>query len=389
MPKEALAEWRKCRGRGERFQKEWNDALAGYTAAHPDLAKELQRRLGGELPKSWEASIPSFEPKDAALATRSASERVLHAVASTIPELLGGSADLGESNKTIIKGADALGPGNMGGRNMYFGIREHGMGAILNGMALHGGFMPFGATFLIFSDYMRPPIRLAALMGIKVIYVFTHDSIGLGEDGPTHQPVEMLPALRAVPNLIVIRPADAAETAEAWRFAIAHSGGPVAMALTRQKVPPIDRTRWASASGLARGGYVVADAGRKPMDIILMATGSEVGLVLQVREQLEAEGIGARVVSVPSLEVFMAQPSSYRDEVLPPDVPRRLAVEAAHPQSWYRLVGNHGDVVGIERFGASAPYEQIFEAYGLTVEHVAHRARRLLEHRGSRGVDDR
>jgi transketolase len=252
------------------------------------------------------------------------------------------------------------------------------MGAVLNGMALHGGFLPYGATFLVFSDYMRPPIRLAALMGLHVIYVFTHDSIGLGEDGPTHQPVEMLPALRAVPNLTVIRPADAAETAEAWRVAVEHRGGPVALVLTRQKVPPVDREQLAPAAGLARGGYVLADAEGGAPHIILIASGSEVGLAVEARELLREDGIAARVVSMPSLELFFAQPGSYRRAVLPPDVPWRLAIEAAHPLSWHRVVGDRGDVLGVERFGASAPYEPIFQAFGFTPRHVADRARRLL-----------
>lgn len=377
VPDEALAEWRRCRERGAAWQTEWQKAVDAYQRAHADDAAELGRRLRGDLPPGWEAAIPSFGPEEATMATRKASERVLNAVASTLPELLGGSADLGESNKTVIKDADTLGPDNIGGRNMYFGIREHGMGAVLNGMALHGGFMPFGATFLIFSDYMRPPIRLAALMGIKVIYVFTHDSIALGEDGPTHQPVEMLPALRAVPNLTVIRPADAAETAEAWKTAIQHRGGPVALALTRQNVPPIDRTRYADAADLARGGYVLADTDVRP-DLVLIGSGSEVGLALAACERLARDGIHARVVSMPSLELFLAQPEVYRQQVLPPDVPYRLAVEAAHPQSWWRIVGDRGDVVGVDRFGASAPYEKIFVEYGLTPEHVASRARDLL-----------
>lgn len=378
VPDDALKEWRRCRERGAHLQAEWERAFETYARVHHDLAAELERRLRGDLPPDWREAIPRFGAQDASIATRSASERVMNALAPKLPEFVGGSADLHESNKTLIKQAAAVGPGNLGGRNMYFGIREHGMGAVLNGMALHGGFMPYGATFLIFSDYMRPPIRLAALMGIKVIYVFTHDSIGLGEDGPTHQPVEMLPALRAVPNLTVIRPADAAETAEAWRVAIEHRGGPVALALTRQKVSPVNRERLAAATGLARGGYILFDPPSERPDVLLIASGSEVGLVLQAQGILEQEGIGARVVSMPSLEIFLAQPEAYRDEVLPPDVPWRLAVEAAHPLSWHRIVGERGDVLGVERFGASAPYERVFEGYGFTPEHVAARARRLL-----------
>ena len=370
----------RARRRGTAEKRKWQAAMQAYAAAHPDLYRELERRLKGELPAGWDADLPAFA--DAAgkgMATRSASEKVMHALAPRVPELLGGSADLGESNKTIIKNADTLGPDNLGGRNMYFGIREHGMGAVLNGMALHGGFLPFGATFLIFSDYMRPPIRLAALMEIKVIYVFTHDSVGLGEDGPTHQPVEMLPALRAVPNLTVIRPADATETAEAWRVAIEHRGGPVALALTRQNVPVLDRGRLAPAAGLRRGGYVLSDAAAGTPQVILLASGSEVSLALDAQALLATEGVAARVVSVPCLELFAQQDERYRDEVLPPSVKARLAVEAAHPLSWYRLVGDGGDVLGIERFGASAPYERIFQEFGFTPEHVARRARALLQ----------
>ncbi len=378
IPEDALSEWRRCKERGANTHAQWKKTYQAFVKAHPDLAREIDRRLRGELPAGWQDKMPTFGPDDGSMATRSAAEKVLNALAPALPELLGGSADLGESNKTIIKNADALGPGNLGGRNMYFGIREHGMGAILNGMALHGGIIPFGATFLVFSDYMRPPIRLAALMGIKVIYVFTHDSIGLGEDGPTHQPVEMLPALRAVPNLTLIRPADAAETVEAWRVAIEHRGGPVALALTRQKVYPADRQQLADASALGKGGYVLADAPNGSPDMILIASGSEVGLALQARELLSQSEIHARVVSMPSLELFMRQPERYRSEVLPPTIPWRLAVEAAHPQSWFGVVGARGDVVGVERFGASAPYQKIFEEYGLTAEQVADRARKLL-----------
>jgi transketolase len=378
VPDDALLEWRRCGERGSGLQAESDRVREEYAKAHPELARELDRRLRGELPTAWRQAIPAFGRDDAQMATRSASEKVLNAVASKLPELVGGSADLHESNKTLIKGEEPLGPGNLGGRNMYFGIREHGMGSILNGMRLHGGFIPYGATFLVFSDYMRPPIRLAALMGIKVIYVFTHDSIGLGEDGPTHQPIEMLAALRAVPNLTVIRPADAAETAEAWRVAIEHHGGPVVLSLTRQKVLPVDRETLAGASGLERGGYVLADVPNGKPDVILIASGSEVGLVEVARALLARDGVRARVVSMPSLEIFAAQPESYRDEVLPPSVPWRLAVETGHTLSWHRIVGDRGEVIGVDRFGASAPYQKIFEAYGFTPENVAARARNLL-----------
>jgi transketolase len=377
VPQDALAQWRACKERGAEQEVAWDQAFQRYAAAHPELAAELQRRWAGDLQQGWEAAIPRFSAADGALATRAASGKVLNAVADVVPELLGGSADLGPSNNTIIKGAPDLGPGALDGRNMYFGVREHGMGAVMNGMALHGGFIPYGGTFLVFSDYMRPTIRLAAMMGLRVVYVFTHDSIGLGEDGPTHQPVEMLATLRAIPNLVVIRPGDATETAEAWRIALERRDGPVALVLTRQKVPTLDRDSLAPAAGVQRGGYVLADA--DDTAVILIATGSELSLALEARQQLSEHGVTARVVSMPSQELFAAQPAAYRDQVLPPGVTARLAVEAAHPMAWYRWVGSRGDVIGIERFGASAPHQQLFEVYGFTVDAVVARARALLE----------
>jgi transketolase len=294
---------------------------------------------------------------------------VLNAIAAKLPELIGGSADLTGSNNTEIKGG---GPG----RNFHFGVREHAMGAALNGIALHRGFIPFGGTFLIFSDYMRPSIRLAALTHLRPIYVFTHDSIGLGEDGPTHQPIEHLAALRAIPNMTVIRPSDPTEVVEAWRAAIQHSGGPVALVLTRQKVAVIDRTKYAPAAGLHRGAYVLADS-PKP-DVVLMGTGSEIELVLGAYEKLRAEGRRPRAVSMPCMEYFARQSPEYRDNVLPPGVPR-IAIEAASPQSWYRWVGEPGgQIIGLERFGASAPYQRIYQELGITVDRVVDAAKRLL-----------
>jgi transketolase len=379
-PAEAVAEWRRCVARGAALHLEWNMGFAAYARAHGDLARELERRLAGRLPVAWESAIPDVAGES--LATRAASGKTINALAPVLPELLGGSADLAGSNNTTIKGAPNLGPGQLGGRNMFFGIREHCMGAVLNGIALHGGLLPFGGTFLIFSDYMRPAIRLAALMGLHVIYVFTHDSIGLGEDGPTHQPIEQLSALRAVPNLTVIRPADAAETAEAWRVAIRHRGGPVALALTRQKVPALPRAGPVRARDLAQGAYVLAD-GPAPR-AVLLASGSEVSLALEARQRLANDGIPARVVSMPSHELFAAQTVAYRDSVLPRDVPVRVAVEAAHPMSWYRWVGDGGAVIGMERFGASAPYQTIYRELGITGERVAERVRELLQ-AGDRG----
>lgn len=367
VPEDALAEWRQCVERGRTIESEWDEAFAAYRAAHGPLAEELERRLRGELPQGWEDAIPEFGEDTAAIATRAASGKVINALAPLVPELLGGSADLAGSNNTLVGGEQDLGPGSHGGRNLYFGIREHGMGAVMNGMALHGGIIPYGGTFLIFSDYMRPSIRLAALMGLHVIYVFTHDSIGLGEDGPTHQPIETLAALRAIPNLVVIRPADAPETAEAWRVAMQHAG-PVALSLTRQKVPTLKREPAVPPSELRRGAYVLSDCEGVP-DLILMASGSEVALALAAKREL-GNGLATRVVSVPSHELFEDQPSSYRDEVLPPPVTARVAIEAAHPMPWYRWVGTKGEIIGIDRFGASAPADRLFVEFGFTPENV-------------------
>jgi transketolase len=378
IPDEVLAEWRTCGERGGALQREWEQRCEGYARAHPDDARELQRRTSGVLPTDWEAALPTFTVANGTVATRDASATVLNALASRIPELTGGAADLAPSTKTLIKASGDFAAGAYAEKNMHFGIREHAMGAALNGMALHGGIIPYGATFLIFSDYMRPPMRLAAMMQQQVIYVFTHDSIGLGEDGPTHQPIEQLAGLRAVPGLVVMRPADAGETVEAWRVAIARQDGPTALALTRQKVPFIDRERFAPAAGVAKGAYILSDANGGAPEVILMASGSEVTIVLDAQEQLSALGIRARVVSAPSLELFAQQSMAYRDRVLPPAVKRRIAIEAAHPMSWYRWVGDAGEVIGLDRFGASAPYQRIYQELELTPDHVVARARAML-----------
>jgi len=379
VPDEALAHWRLARERGARLEAEWSKKYEAYRQASPELAAELERRLAGRLADGWDDGLPTFaSPPADAQATRAASGKVLNALGLRLPELVGGSADLATSTNLAFKDGGDVAAGSWGARNIHFGVREHGMGAILNGLALHGGVRPVGSTFLIFSDYMRPPIRLAALSHQPVIYVFSHDSIGLGEDGPTHQPIEQLAALRAIPNLVVIRPADATETVEAWRMAILSRNGPVALVLTRQKVPVIDRAKYAPANGLRLGGYVLADAPRGKPAIILLASGSEVTLALGAHERLATEGIAARVVSLPSMELFARQPQEYRDAVLPPGVPARLAVEAAAPQPWYRWVGDHGAVLGIERFGASAPYQRIYQEFGLTVENVVKKAKELL-----------
>jgi transketolase len=378
VPEEALTHWRKAKERGAQLEAEWKKKQAAYAQAHPDLAAELERRLAGRLPDGWDADLPVFTPKDAQ-ATRAASGKVLAAVAAKVPELIGGSADLAESTNVVFHKAGELEAGNLGGRNVHFGIREHGMGAVMNGLALHGGVRPLGSTFFIFSEYMRPPIRLAALCNLPTIYVFTHDSIGLGEDGPTHQPIEQLASMRAIPNVLVLRPADPTEVVEAWRVALTHRDGPVALVLTRQKVAVIDRAKYSPATGVRQGAYVVADAKGGDPAVILMGTGSEVELVMGAYEKLTAEGIRARVVSMPSMELFARQPQPYRDSVLPPGVRARLAVEAAVAQPWHRWVGDKGAMLGIERFGASAPAPRIYQEFGLTVDNVVKKAKELLQ----------
>ena len=378
VPTEALSQWRKCVERGLKLEADWNQKLTAYAKAFPAEAKELARRLKGDLPAGWESVLPTFTEKDGSIATRAASQKVINAIGPTLPELMGGSADLAPSTLTLINAAGDFGPDDHKSRNMHFGIREHGMGSIMNGMALHGGIIPYGATFLIFSEYMRPPIRLAGLMEQQAIYVYTHDSIGLGEDGPTHQPVEQLSAMRVIPHLTVIRPADATETVEAWRAAILNRHGPTALVLTRQKTLFLDRTKYPPASGVQKGAYILAEASGGTPKLILMSSGSEVGLAIGAREKLEAGGIPTRVVSVPSHELFARQSKEYRDTVLPPSVKPRLAIEAAHPMSWYRLVGDGGDVLGIEKFGASAPFQRIYAEYGLTVDNAVARAKKLL-----------
>ena len=375
VPAEALSRWRQLGARGRDARAAWDARLASYRKAFPDLAAELERRLAGKLPADWEKALPTFAG-EGGQATRAASGKVLNAIAAKLPELVGGSADLAGSNNTLLKGTGDFSAGRYTERNFHFGIREHGMGAVMNGMALHRGTIPYGGTFLIFSDYMRPAIRLAALCKLGVVYVFTHDSIGLGEDGPTHQPIEQLAALRAIPGLIVLRPADAAEVAEAWRVAISHRAGPVALALTRQKVAAIDRTVHAPAAGLQRGGYILAEAAGTP-GVILIATGSEVELALGARERLQTAGTGTRVVSMPSLELFAAQSQEYRDQVLPPAVRARVSIEAGATQCWHAIVGDRGRTLGLDHFGASAPYQRLYQEFGLTVERIVEAAKEL------------
>jgi transketolase len=374
---EALRFWREAGKRRAAAQDEWNERYAAYKAAHAGLERELQRRLRGDLPEGWEAALPIFTAKDGNVASRAASGVVINAIAAKIPELLGGSADLASSTNTIIKGDPSFSAENYAGRNFHFGIREHCMGSVMNGMALHSGMIPYGATFLIFSDYMRPTIRLAAFMKRHVIYLYTHDSIGLGEDGPTHQPIEQLSSLRAIPEMTVIRPADASETTEAWRSALKHKEGPVALVLTRQKLSFIDRDKYAPASGAARGAYVLADAPGGAPEVVLMASGSEVALILEAQKELEIDGIRSRAVSVPSLEIFARQDEAYRNSVLLPGV-KRISMEAAQPMSWYKWVGSDGVALGLERFGASAPAAEVFAELGITSEHIVKTAKTLL-----------
>jgi transketolase len=375
VPDEALGNFRRAVERGKKFEAEWNDRFAAYEKAHPDLAAQWRTWALGKSPDDWKSLLPQF-PADKEMATREASGKTINAIAGALPNLIGGSADLRPSNNTYIDGAPAFQAESRGGRNFHFGVREHAMGSVMNGIALTKPLIPYGGTFLIFSDYMRPPVRLAAMMGLRVIYVWTHDSIGLGEDGPTHQPIEQIAALRAIPNLTVIRPADANETAQAWRAAIENEHGPTALALTRQKLPVYDRTKFASAENLHKGAYVLVEADK--VDVILIATGSEVAVAVEAREKLAAEGVGARVVSMPSWELFEKQPQSYRDEVLPPNVTARVAIEAGITLGWDRYAGPRGAIIGMTRFGASAPYKKLMEEFGFTAANVVEKAKALL-----------
>ncbi len=386
VPDEALAHFREAVERGAQYEAEWHALVAQYEQKHDESGRLWDSMMKGELPVGWEEHLPKFENAQA-VATRAASGEVINALAPHMPMLFGGSADLAPSNNTDIKESSSFEAGEYAGRILHFGVREHAMGATLTGVSLNGGLIPFGGTFLTFSDYMRPAIRLAALSGVQVIYVFTHDSVGLGEDGPTHQPVEHLAALRAIPHLFVIRPADSAEVSEAWRSAILRRHAPTAIALTRQKVPLIDRTRFSAATGLRRGAYILAEAenarttsssDRVEPRLILIATGSEVSLALHARETLQQEGIPTRVVSMPCWELFEEQPEDYRGEVLPSSVGARLAIEAGIRQGWDRYVGLRGDVICLDRFGASAPGDVALRELGFNVDNVLRHARALL-----------
>jgi transketolase len=367
------------RDEGDQLESAWREQLATFESESPERHAELERRLAGELPDGWDDDLPTYEPSESGQPTRNANGDVLDDLYAAVPELMGGSADLAGSNRTLNEEFGVVEAGNYDAQNMHFGVREHGMCGIVNGMNLHGGVRGFGATFLIFSDYMRPSLRLAALMEQPTTMVFTHDSIGLGEDGPTHQPIEQLASLRAIPNLSVFRPADAAEVPDCWREAVAKQDGPSALVFTRQNVPVVDRDAHEQIGDPSRGGYVIADAPEGDPDVILLATGSEVPICVDARDQLADDGIAARVVSMPSWELFEQQGEEWRETVLPSEVSARLAVEAAAPQGWDRWVGDEGDVLGIDRFGASAPYEDNYEQFGFTPENVADRARQLVD----------
>jgi transketolase len=382
VPREVLRHMRRAIANGAAAEKQWNAAFSRYAKDFPEEAKELRRRISGDLPAGWEKALPRFS-KPESKATRAYSGEVINAIAGAVPDLFGGSADLTPSNNTYIRESADFQSGKYQNRNVHFGIREHAMGSAMNGMALFGGIIPFGGTFQTFSDYMRPAIRLAALSHIRVIFVFTHDSIGLGEDGPTHQSVEHLAALRAIPRLALIRPCDAFEVREAWRAALMRSDAPTAFALSRQKVAVIDRKKFASARGLYKGAYILAEAAdtvgapAQPK-LILIATGSEVALALEARERLNRSGIPTRVVSMPCMEFFDEQPAKYRESVLPSSVKARLAIEAGVSLGWSKYVGDAGDVLSVDRFGASAPAEDVFRDYGFTVENVIRRAKKLF-----------
>jgi transketolase len=400
VPDDALCEFRTSVERGAELEAAWRRRVDAYTIAHSDLAAQFACTLAGELPEGWEAHLPTFTSADGEMATRDAGGSVINALAGIVTNLVGGSADLDPSTRTAMTGRGdfesplapqvggalptqgmAGGVWGYAGRNIHFGLREHAMAAAMTGMALHGGVLPFCATFLSFSDYMRPSIRLAALSKAPVIYIWTHDSIALGEDGPTHQPVEQLAGLRAMPNMMVVRPSDATETLEAWRVALQHRNGPVGLVLTRQKLPVLDRAKLASAAGLAHGAYILTETSALPPEVILIATGSEVSLALEAHKRLAGDGIRSRVVSMPSWELFDAQPQSYREAVLPPAVRARVSIEAAAPFGWERYVGPEGAIIGVNGFGASAPGPTVMREFGFTPEHVVETAKRLLTHR--------
>jgi transketolase len=377
VPDEVLKFYRECGKKGVEKEKAWNELFNSYKKAFPDLAGEYELLSSGQLPEGWLDKLPTFKAEDGKVATRQASGKVLNAISESLPTLIGGAADLSPSTETWLKKFDAFSAINYAGRNFHFGIREHGMGSVLNGMALTKGIIPYGATFLIFSEYMRPPIRLAAIMKIRPIFVYTHDSIGLGEDGTTHQPVEQLISLRSIPNIVVIRPADANETAHAWRVALQHKSGPVLIVLTRQGLPVIDQTKNGNAAQLEKGAYIVSDPAEPPK-IILIATGSEVSLIMEAQNKLKEQGIPARVVSMPSWELFEKQDKAYKEKVFPPGIRKRLAVEAASTIGWEKYVTEAGGVIGMTGFGESGPIADLMKFFGFTVDNVVSKAKEII-----------
>lgn len=379
VPDDVLAHFREAVAKGAEDEKDWNEVFKNYKIAYPEMGSEFERRMAGELPKDWAKDLNEFTADPKGNATRNSSGKVLNEIAKILPELMGGSADLAPSTKTWIEGSIAFQKDSREGRNLNFGVREHGMGGVVNGLAYHGGFIPYGATFLTFSDYMRPSVRISALSHLHSIWVYTHDSIGLGEDGPTHQPVEHVMSLRTIPGLNLIRPGDANETREAWIAAIESKNYPTALVFTRQNVPTIDREKYAKAEGLHKGAYILADLGGSKPDIILMASGSEVDLIVKAGEKLANEGVNVRLVSFPCWSFFELQPQSYQDQVLDPTVEKRLAVEAGVSLGWEKWTGAKGGVVCVNKYGASAPYEKLFQEYGLTVDNVYEKAKGLLK----------
>ena len=377
IPDEVSDHFNQLKNNLKNYEDEWNKLFETYKKKYPSDAEKFVKVFNNDFGDLWINALPAYTNYSEKIATRSASGKVINAIVEYLPTLIGGSADLHPSNDTYINNSSNFSAENRAGRNFHFGIREHGMGGVLNGMAIYGGLIPYGGTFLIFSDYMRPSIRLASLSGVRPIYIYTHDSVGLGEDGPTHQPIEHLASLRAIPKLIVIRPADANETVEAWKFAIEHKGSPVAIALTRQKIPVIDRTKFATAENLLKGAYVLNQSEKNP-EVILMASGSEVSLALEAFNALQSEGIKTRVVSFPSWEIFEAQSGEYKESVFPKSVKARISIEAGVKQGWEKYIGDFGEAISIEKFGASAPYEIIFKEYGFTKEAVVVSVKRVL-----------
>ena len=377
VPDEVLQFYRQRAKKSAEKEKAWNDLFNNYRKAYPELAKEYELLSSGQLPAGWKDKLPVFKPEDGKLATRQASGKVLNAIAESLPTLIGGAADLAPSTETLLKKYESFAPGKYDGRNFHFGIREHAMGSVLNGMAITPGIIPYGATFLIFSEYMRPPIRLAAIMKIRPIFVYTHDSIGLGEDGTTHQPIEQLISLRSIPNILLIRPADANETTQAWRVALEYRNGPVIIVLTRQGLPVIDQSKYTSAVELEKGAYILSDSTEKPA-LILISTGSEVSLIMEAQAKLKEQGIASRVVSMPSWELFEKQEPAYKEKVLPSNIRKRLAVEAGSPLGWHKYVTDEGAILGMTTFGESAPASDLMKFFGFTVDNVVKKAKELL-----------